>query len=75
MHNYLESLKLMDYAHRNTSKLKVAHIRRILDCVFQNESITYEFPVLRQTSMVRPLYKRAMRGARNRIRTSKKRTK
>ena len=32
-------------------------------------------PVLRQTRMVRPLYKRAVKGARNRTGTSKKRTK
>ena len=49
MYNYLESLNLLDYAHRDTSKLQVVHIRQILDCVFQNESITHEFPVLRQT--------------------------
>ena len=73
MYNYLENLKLLDYAHRDTSKLQVVHIRRILDCVFQNKSITNEFPVLRQIRMVRPLYKRAMRGARNRTRISKKR--
>ena len=40
MYNYLENLKLLDYAHRDTSKLQVVHIRRILDCVFQNKSIT-----------------------------------
>ena len=73
MYKYSENLKLLDYAHRDTSKLQVVHIRRILDCVFQNKSITNEFPVLRQIRMVRPLYKRAMRGARNRTRISKKR--
>ena len=73
MYNYLENLKLLDYAHRDTSKLQVVHIRRILDCVFQKKSITNEFPVLRQTRMVRPLYKRAMREARNSKRMSKER--
>ena len=73
MYNYLENLKGLDYAHRDTSKLQVVHIRRILDCVFQNKSNNNEFPVLRQTRMVRPLYKRVVRGARNRTRMSKKR--
>ena len=73
MYNYLENLKLLDYAHRDTSKLQVVHIWRILDSVFQNKSITNEFAVLRLTRMVRPLYKRATRGARNRARMSKKR--
>ena len=43
MYNYLESLKLLGYAHGDTSKLQIVHIRRIFECASVSERIDHSF--------------------------------